>query len=109
MEEVVRSKIITISLSDEIDHVFHYRVCGGDGYKELYGWPGEEFGKADENNTCEITDISDLRLWQFHLLYQQLAIHGHLLDLEQTVCNQKPVFADENWKIAKLMGEIEKE
>ena len=109
MEEVVRSKIITISLSDEIDHVFHYRVCDWNGYKELYGWPGEEFGKSDENNTCEITDISCLPLWQFHALYQQLAMHGHLLDLEQTVCKQTPIFVDDEWKVAELMGKIEKE
>ena len=39
----------------------------------------------------------------------QLAIHGHLLNLEETVCEQTPIFADEDWNVAKLMGKIEKE
>jgi len=101
----MNSKIITIKYSSEKNDVFHYRVIEWGGEKFLSGWPGGE----TEDASYDITDLADLSLWQFHLLYQQLATHGHLLDLEQTVCNQKPVFADEDWKIAKLMGEIEKE
>ena len=65
--------------------------------------------RPEEDCAYDITDLADLSLYDFYRLYQQLAIHGHLLDLEQTVCNQKPIFADEDWKIAKLVDRIEKE
>ena len=97
--------------SEELHDCFHYRVevmqnIGDrqEGRKVLIGWPGGE----TEDASYDITDISDLTLYEFHRLYQQLAIHGHLLDLEQTVCNQKPIFADDDWKLAILMDKIEK-
>ena len=65
-------------------------------------------GVEPEDSLYDITDIADLSLYEFHRLYQQLAIYGHLLDLEQTVCNQKPIFADDDWKLAILMDKIEK-
>ena len=108
-----KSKVITIKYSDEIHDCFHYRV---ETWKEgirnkrkklLMGWPG--INREDAHSAYEITDISDLSLYEFHRLYQQLALHGHLLDLEQTVCNQRPIFADDDWKLAILMGKIEKE
>jgi hypothetical protein len=101
----MKSKVMTITYSGEKDDCFHYRVEQWKGKKCLIGWPGGE----TEDSSYDITDISCLPLWQFHLLYQQLAIHGHLLDLEQTVCKQTPIFADDKWDIAKLVGKIEKE
>ena len=101
----MKSKVITITYSDEKDDCFHYRVEGWKGKKCLVGWPGGE----PEDSLYDITDIADLSLYEFHRLYQQLAIFGHLLDLEQTVCNQKPIFTDDDWKVAILMGKIEKE
>ena len=101
-----KSKVITIKYSDEKDDVFHYRVIVWGGKKRLIGWPGvddEEYGSYD------ITDLADLSLYEFHKLYMQLAIHGHLLNLEETVCEQTPIFADDDWKLAILMGKIEKE
>ena len=101
----MKSKVITITYSAEKDDVFHYRVCEYKGHKCLIGWPGGD----TEDASYDITDIHDLSLYEFHRLYQQLAIHGHLLDLEQTVCKQTPIFADEQWSIAELVGKIEKE
>ena len=101
----MKSKVITITYSAEKNDVFHYRVETWKGKKCLLGWPGGD----TEDASYDITDIHDLSLYEFHRLYQQLAIHGHLLDLEQTVCNQRPIFADEQWSIAELIGKIEKE
>ena len=104
----MKSKVITIKHSDEKNDCFHYRVetwkGHGKGKKFLSGWPGRD----TEDAGYDITDLSSLSLYDFHRLYQQLAIHGHLLDLEQTVCSQTPIFADDNWDMAKLMGKIEK-
>ena len=100
----MKSKVITITYSAEKDDVFHYRVETWKGKKCLLGWPGGD----TEDASYDITDISDLSLYEFHRLYQQLALHGHLLDLEQTVCNQRPIFADDDWKLAILMGKMEK-
>ena len=101
----MKSKVITITYSAEKNDVFHYRVETWKGKKCLLGWPGGD----TEDASYDITDLHDLSLYEFHGLYQQLAIHGHLLDLEQTVCNQRPIFADDDWKLAILMGKIEKE
>ena len=101
-----KSKVITIRYSDEKDDVFHYRVIVWGGKNRLIGWQG---GDNEEYCSYDITDLADLSLYEFHKLYMLLAVHGHLLDLEQTVCEQKPVFADEDWKIAKLVDRIEKE
>ena len=100
----MKSKVITITYSAEKNDVFHYRVETWKRKKCLLGWPGGD----TEDASYDITDIHDLSLYEFHRLYQQLAIHGHLLDLEQTVCNQKPIFADDDWKLAILMNKIEK-
>ena len=104
----MKSKVITIKYSNEKNDCFHYRVenwKGRKGKKFLVGWPGTD---REEDCAYDITDLSSLSLYDFHRLYQQLAIHGHLLDLEQTVCNQKPIFADDDWKLAILMDKIEK-
>ena len=101
-----KSKVITIKYSDEKNDMFHYRVIVWGGKKRLIGWPG---GDNEEYCSYDITDLADLSLYEFHKLYMLLAVHGHLLDLEQTVCNQKPIFADDDWKLAILMGKIEKE
>ena len=110
-----KSKVITIKYSDEKDDVFHYRVIIWGGKKRLIGWPGVSdekdnvFNDDEEYGSYDITDLADLSLYEFHRLYMQLAIHGHLLNLEETVCEQTPIFADEDWKIAKLVDKIEKE
>jgi len=107
----MKSKVITITYSAEKDDVFHYRVETWKGKKCLLGWPGgiiNNINREDAHSAYDITDISDLSLYEFHRLYQQLAIYGHLLDLEQTVCNQRPIFADDDWKLAILMDKIEK-
>ena len=101
-----KSKVITIKYSDEKNDMFHYRVIVWGGKKRLIGWPG---GDNEEYGSYDITDLADLSLYEFHRLYMQLAVHGHLLNLEETVCEQKPVFADEDWKIAKLVDRIDKE
>ena len=102
----MKSKVITIKYSEELHDCFHYRVEIWKGKKVLLGWPG-----TDSESDCkyDISDIADLSLHEFHRLYQQLAIFGHLLDLEQTVCNQQPIFADDDWKLAILMDKMEKE
>ena len=101
----MKSKIITITYSSEKNDVFHYRVEMWKGKKCLIGWPGGD----TEDASYDITDLHDLSLYEFHSLYQQLAIHGHLLNLEQTVCKQTPIFDDELWSIAELVGKTEKE
>ena len=98
------SKTITIQFTDDETDIFHYKVCEWKGHKVLVGWHDGE-----EDNACDITDLSDLRLYQFEKLYMQLAIHGHLLDLELTVHKQTPVFSDNDWRIAKAIGKMEKE
>ncbi len=102
----MKSKVITIKYSDIIHDCFHYRVETWKGKKVLLGWPGTD---SEDDCKYDVTDIADLSLYDFYRLYQQLAIYGHLLDLEQTVCNQRPIFADEQWSIAELIGKIEKE
>ena len=102
----MKSKVITIKYSDEKNDCFHYRVETWKGKKCLLGWPGTD---SEDDCKYDISCLSDLSMYEFHRLYQQLAIHGHLLDLEQTVCNQSPIFADDDWKLAILMGKIEKE
>ena len=101
----MKSKVITITYSSEKNDVFHYRVETWKGKKCLIGWPGGD----TEDASYDITDLHDLSLYEFHGLYQQLAIHGHLLNLEQTVCKQTPIFDDELWSIAELVGKTEKE
>ena len=105
----MKSKVIAIKYSNEKNDCFNFRVetwkGHGKGKKFLSGWQGGE----TEDAGYDITDLADLSLYDFYRLYQQLAIHGHLLDLEQTVCNQKPIFADDDWNIAKLVDKIEKE
>ena len=105
----MKSKVITIKYSNEKNDCFNFRVetwkGHGKGKKFLSGWPGGE----TEDAGYDITDLADLSLYDFYRLYQQLAIFGHLLDLEQTVCNQQPIFADDDWKLAILMDKMEKE
>ena len=101
----MKSKVITITYSAEKDDVFHYRVCEYKGHKCLIGWPGGD----TEDASYDITDIHDLSLYEFYKLYQHLATNGHLLNLEETVCNQTPIFADNQWNIAKLLEKVEKE
>ena len=102
----MKSKVITIKYSDEKNDCFHYRVETWKGKKCLLGWPG-----TDSESDCkyDITDIADMSLYEFDKLYMQLAIHGHLLDLERTVQEQTPIFADNSWKIAIAIGKTEKE
>ena len=102
----MKSKVITIKYSDIIHDCFHYRVETWKGKKCLLGWPGTD---SEDDCKYDISCLSDLSMYEFHRLYQQLAIHGHLLDLEQTVCSHKPIFADDDWNIAKLVDRIEKE
>ena len=102
----MKSKVITITYSDEKNDCFHYRVETWKGKKCLLGWPGTD---SEDDCKYDISCLADMSLWEFYRLYQQLAIFGHLLDLEQTVCNQRPIFADDDWKLAILMGKIEKE
>ena len=99
----MKSKVITITYSAEKDDVFNYRVETWKGNKCLLGWPGGD----TEDASYDITDIADLSLYQFDRLYMQLAIHGHLLDLERTVCEQTPIFADNSWKIAMAIGKTD--
>ena len=101
----MKNKVITITYSSEKDDVFHYRVETWKGKKCLLGWPGGD----TEDASYDITDLHDLSLYEFYKLYQHLAVHGHLLNLEQTVCRQEPIFADELWSIAELVGKTEKE
>jgi len=100
-----KSKVMTIQLSmdDETD-VFHYRVCEYKGHKCLIGWEDGE-----EDNAGDITDLHDLALWQFDLLYRNLAMHGHLLNLEWTVEKQTPMFTDNDWRMARFLNKMEKE
>ena len=102
----MKSKVITITYSAEENDVFHYRVETWKGKKVLLGWP-----ETDSESDCkyDITDIADMSLYEFDKLYMQLAIHGHLLDLERTVQEQTPIFADNSWKIAIAIGKTEKE
>ena len=102
----MKSGVITITYSKEPYDCFHYRVEEWKGKKVLLGWPG-----TDSESDCkyDITDIADMSLHEFYRVYQQLAIHGHLLDLEKTVCKQTPIFADNCWKIAIAIGKTEKE
>ena len=105
----MKSKVITMKYSDEKNDCFHYRVetwkGHGKGKKFLSGWPGRD----TEDAGYDITDLSSLSLYDFHRLYQHLATNGHLLNLEETVCNQTPIFADDDWKLAILIGKIDKE
>ena len=102
----MKSGVITITFSKEPHDCFHYRVETWKGKKVLLGWPGTD---SEDDCKYDITCLADMSLWEFYRLYQQLAIFGHLLDLEQTVCNQRPIFADDDWKIAKLLEKVEKE
>ena len=101
----MKSKVITITYSGEKDDCFHYRVDEWGGEKFLSGWPGGD----TEDASYDITDLHDLSLYEFYRLYQHLATNGHLLNLEETVCNQTPIFADNEWKVAKLLEKTEKE
>ena len=97
-----KSKVITIQYSCATKDIFHYRVIEWKGNKALIGW-----ADGEEDNACDITDLSDLSLYQFERLYMKLAMFGHLLDLERTVCEQFPIFADNSWKIARAIGKME--
>ena len=101
----MKSKVIKIQYSSEEHDVYHYRVCEYKDKKCLIGWVHQD----DEDDACDITDWSDLSLYHFERVYMQLAIFGHLLDLERTVCEQTPIFTDNDWKIAKAIGKTEKE
>ena len=100
----MKSKVITIKYTEDPHDCFHYRVEEWKGKKVLLGWPG-----ADSESDCkyDITDIADMSLYEFDRLYMQLAIHGHLLDLERTVQQQTPIFADNSWKIAMAIGKTD--
>jgi len=102
----MKSKVITIEYSVELHDCFHYRVEEWKGKKVLLGWPG-----TDSESDCkyDISCIADMSVYEFDRLYNRLAIHGHLLDLEQTIFLQRPIFADNNWKIAIAIGKTEKE
>ena len=99
-----KSKVITIQFSDDEKDVFHYRVIEWKGHKALIGWEDGE-----EDNAGDITDLSDLSLYQLNMLYRKLARFGHLLDLEWTVERQEPMFADNSWTIARFLDKTEKE
>ena len=98
-----KSKVITIQFSDDEKDVFHYRVSEYKGHKCLIGW------QDTEEEACDITDLSDLSLYQLNMLYRKLARFGHLLDLEWTVERQTPMFADNSWTIARFLEQMEKE
>ena len=98
-----KSKVMKVQFSDDIEDVFYYRVCEWKGKKCLLGWDFTD----DETEAYDITDISDFSLYQFERLYMKLATFGHLLDLERTVCEQFPIFADNSWKIARAIGKME--
>ena len=102
----MKSKVITIKYSEELHDCFHYRVEIWKGKKVLLGWPGTD---SEDDCKYDISCLSDLSMYEFHRLYQQLAIHGHLLDLEKTVCNQRPMFTDNDWRIAIAIGKTEEE
>tara|TARA_R110000824_G_scaffold17436_2_gene70737 strand:- start:552 stop:884 length:333 start_codon:yes stop_codon:yes gene_type:complete len=97
----MKSKVITLKYSDEANDCFHYRVETWKGKKVLLGWLGTD---SEDDCKYDITDWSDLSLYQFDRLYMRLAVYGHLLDLERTVQEQQPIFADNSWKIAKAIG-----
>ena len=99
-----KSKVITIQYSCATKDIFHYRVIKWKGNKALIGW-----ADGEEDNACDITDLSDLSLYQLNMLYRKLARFGHLLDLEWTVERQEPMFADNSWTIARFLGQMEKE
>ena len=98
-----KSKVIRIQFSDDEKDVFHYRVSEYKGHKCLIGWEGTE------EEACDITDLNDLALWQFDLLYRNLAMYGHLLDLEWTIERQTPMFTDNDWRMARFLDKMEKE
>ena len=102
----MKSKVITITYSAEKNDVFHYRVETWKGKKCLLGWPGTD---SEDDCKYDISCVSDLSMYEFYRLYQHLATNGHLLNLEETVCNQTPIFADNQWNIAKLLEKVEKE
>ena len=101
-----KSKVMTVQFSDDVEDVFYYRVETWKGHgnkKHLIGWDFTD----DEAEAYDITDLSDFSLYQFERLYMKLAMFGHLLDLERTVCEQIPIFADNSWKIARAIGKME--
>tara|TARA_Y100000401_G_C8314619_1_gene221736 strand:+ start:806 stop:1123 length:318 start_codon:yes stop_codon:yes gene_type:complete len=100
----MKSKVITMEYSEDPHDCFHYRVEEWKGKKVLLGWPG-----TDSESDCkyDITDISDMSVYEFDRLYMRLAVHGHLLDLERTIQEQTPIFADNSWKIAMAIGKTD--